>query len=103
VALAGFWEFPGGKILANEVPAEAAIRECREETGLEVGVVGTLDERNYDYKHGPVHLQFFACQPVLPVRTPREPFRWVKREDLIHYRFPPANEELLAQLRSRGA
>ena len=30
VPLAGYWEFPGGKILDDETPQEAAARECRE-------------------------------------------------------------------------
>jgi mutator protein MutT len=33
-ALGGYWEFPGGKVEQGESPADAAIRECLEETGV---------------------------------------------------------------------
>jgi len=39
----GFWSFPAGFVEFDERPAEAAVRECREETGLEVEITGLLD------------------------------------------------------------
>ena len=39
----GFWSFPAGFVEFDEQPAEAAVRECREETGLEVEITGLLD------------------------------------------------------------
>jgi 8-oxo-dGTP diphosphatase len=39
----GMWSFPAGFVNAYEDPAQAAVRECLEETGLEVQVSRLLD------------------------------------------------------------
>lgn len=39
----GMWTFPAGFVDFDEDPAEAAVRECHEETGLEVEITGLLD------------------------------------------------------------
>jgi len=95
--LAGFWEFPGGKVQCGETPAEGAVRECAEETGLSVDIVRQLSTTNYDYEHGPVELHFFECQPILAghPQTPRHPFVWLDRQELSQLKFPPANAEIV--------
>lgn len=98
VPLAGFWEFPGGKVHDGEQPAAAAVRECLEETGVSVRVLDEFPAKSHDYEHGSVHLRCFACEPEDPTTAPRGTFRWVKRASLGDYAFPEANEELIRQL-----
>lgn len=42
----GLWSIPAGFVNADEDPAEAAVRECLEETGLEVALCGILEIRH---------------------------------------------------------
>ena len=89
--LAGMWEFPGGKVRQGESPREAALRECLEETGLAVHIVGIDAQLDHAYKHGRLRLHFLAAEPVDPDALPAAPFRWVPVTELDRYRFPAAN------------
>lgn len=97
VPLAGCWEFPGGKVHTGETVEHAAARECREETGQFVRVVGKLTDQWHEYEYGTLHLYFFEC------RVERQSellgsFRWVSRAELAQLEFPPANRHLLELL-----
>lgn len=45
----GRWDIPGGFCEVDELPAEAAVREMREETGLEIETTGLLGMWLDDY------------------------------------------------------
>jgi mutator protein MutT len=104
VALAGYAEFPGGKIESNESAEDAAIRECREETGLEVDAMRVLHQVEFDYPHGLLHISFYLCKPRAsddPLKVQLQgTFRWVARHELAMLKFPPANDELVRILLS---
>jgi len=100
VPLAGYAEFPGGKCLPNERPADCACRECLEESGLQVTPAQLLLNAAYEYSHGTVDLHFWLCHPQDPaqVADQHQSFHWVAQADLKNYRFPEGNRRLIELL-----
>jgi 8-oxo-dGTP diphosphatase len=61
-AYAGYWEFPGGKIEANESLQDAAIREIEEELGIHIASVELLTSERFSYPHAHVELNFVTTR-----------------------------------------
>ncbi|GAB4144423.1 MAG: hypothetical protein Tsb009_16060 [Planctomycetaceae bacterium] len=101
--LPGLSEFPGGKCRPGESPRDCAVRECREETGLEVAPIELLLEKSFQYDHAQVELHFWRCQPesVTDIADEHRGFRWIPAAELATLQFPEANTELIALLASR--
>jgi len=98
VPFAGLAEFPGGRLQPGESWEEAARRETLEETGLSVRVEALLGTVSTRYEDRILELRFFAASPVSPAASPREPFRWIRRDALRADCFPPANRTIIEQI-----
>ncbi len=96
--LAGMWEFPGGKVRADETWEAAAARETLEETGIPVRIRDLLHLTRWSYPHAAVELRFFLAEPQ-DETPPHPPFRWVPRRELAADLFPPANRDIIGRLR----
>jgi len=103
-SFSGDWEFPGGKLEANETPEIALVREFLEETGLETDCWRPLI--NYSWTHqlpkGPieVHLHVFITDTSSGEITAPEghTFEWVAIDSLDQYQMLIANKGIVRAL-----
>jgi 8-oxo-dGTP diphosphatase len=101
--LAGYAEFPGGKCLPDEDPAACAVRECREESGLDVTASRLLHACRQSYPHGTLEIEFWLCYPARADGRPavQAGYEWTAAEALKSLRFPEANHPVIEQITTR--
>lgn len=95
--LGGLWEFPGGKIEANETIPDCIKREIKEELGISIEVRDHLITLNHAYTHFRVTLNVYHCRYLAgePQPIECEEIRWVKPEQLSQFPFPKANTKII--------
>ena len=98
-ALAGLWEFPGGKVEPGETDRNALRRECREELSVEV-ILGDRLGPDLALPNGAVLRVWVATLPAGAEPTSREhaELRWVAADDLDGLDWIPADRPLVAEL-----
>jgi len=102
-AMAGLWEFPGGKVEAGETPEAALIRELHEELGIDThaSCLAPLTFASHAYPDFHLLMPLFACRRWQGTARPREGqvLKWVRAKDLRAYPMPPADLPLIPILR----
>lgn len=101
-AMAGLWEFPGGKVEPGETPEQALVRELHEELSI------TIDETDlepisfasHNYPNFHLLMPLFRCLVWTGDVHPREgqSFAWVAPSSMHDYPAPAADIPLFRQL-----
>jgi 8-oxo-dGTP diphosphatase len=103
-SLAGYWEFPGGKIEIGETPEQCLEREISEELGLVKRVNKLFCESKYAYPNKCVALLAYFCELVSgePKLNVHDRMEWVSYSQLGNYNFAPADIPIIEKLVRRG-
>jgi 8-oxo-dGTP diphosphatase len=104
-AMAGLWEFPGGKVERDERPEAALVRELEEELGIEVDLAAlapaafaSADSPEGTGRH--MLLLLYLCREWRGVPRPLDAaaLAWVRPADMAALPMPPADEPLIPLL-----
>jgi 8-oxo-dGTP diphosphatase len=100
----GLWEFPGGKIEGHETPYQCLLRELKEELDIVVTKATPLMQITHDYADKKVSLDIWTVTEFngLPLGVEGQEVRWVSLQDLPNFKFPAANQLILARLCDQG-
>jgi 8-oxo-dGTP diphosphatase len=101
-ALAGLWEFPGGKLEAGERPEPALIRELAEELGITVqeACLAPLTFASYAYPEFHLLMPLYICRrwEGMVISGEGQALKWLRPGRLRELAMPPADEPLIPHL-----
>ena len=99
-----WWEFPGGKIEANETPEQALAREIREELAVEISVDKYLTTVEYDYPEFHLSMACYWCSVKEGHLTllEHEAARWLPLNDLRQVNWLPADVLVVEEIERGG-
>ena len=94
------WSFPGGKVKADELPLQAAMRELKEETALQGKHWRHISKHVHNYADQKLAFVFFFSRLKGNVSNlqSEDEWMWCKLDALQSLEMPDANIELVQSL-----
>ena len=100
--LAGYWEFPGGKVESGESVQTALARELEEELGTRIGETVPMMPVSHDYGEKQVLLDVQQVKDWNgePHGVEGQPLAWVDAGLLDEFQVPEANAEIMSRVKA---
>lgn len=95
-----WWEFPGGKMKAGEIPEQALKREIREELDAEIVVGELIRTVEWDYPafHLTMHCFWCSLDAQALHLNEHEAAAWLNKDTLFSVKWLPADEGILKDI-----
>lgn len=95
------WEFPGGKIEANETKEDALKREIEEELEAKIKIEGFLNTIEYSYPTFHLTMHSYICSLISPslVLKEHEAAKFIDIDEIDKYDFLPADILVINELK----